>query len=165
MIGAKILFANPRINKSIAMLKIKLTVCTNNYFIPWFIGNAINIIEHVAVFLSDQGNEWRLGRFTVHTGYETDTPFALDLYAGNGPNGNIAIDDITLEIGSCDDIYNVPTVAVNADDVISDDDDNTDGGKILYATVLIISTAMSYELRNNCLSYFTTRRMCVWCVR
>ena len=53
-------------------------------------------------FPSAQGHGWQEERLTVQTRDERSIRF--ELYAGNGANGNIALDDIVLQYGTCSDI-------------------------------------------------------------
>ena len=56
----------------------------------------------VCSFLLAQGRGWQEERLTVRTRDEGSIRF--ELYAGNGANGNIALDDIVLQFGPCDAI-------------------------------------------------------------
>ena len=53
----------------------------------------------VCSFLSAQGSDWQEERLTVQTRDEGSIRF--ELYAGNAWRGNIALDDIVLQYGSC----------------------------------------------------------------
>ena len=68
------------------------------------------------ILLSDQGNAWQMERITVQTQALAEIRFLF--LAGAGPDGNIAVDDVSLAYGACveDDTTTMTVTTVGGDD-------------------------------------------------